>query len=220
MTKLVWGDPGSKKYKTGLDRGTLVADGQDPVAWNGLVSLTENVSGGEVESYYYDGNKYMDCILYEDYQATLEAFDAPREFGPCDGSKEVALGFFVSAQPRAPFHLHYRNMIGDDLGEDTDYEIHIAYNCMAAPAEKSRRTKSDDTSLPTLSWTIYGRPPAAGAYAGVTYKPTAHITLLASAIPSGRIVQIEEALYGTVSDDAWMPTQQNFLTFINTGSWT
>lgn len=228
MTKIEWGAPGAKQYETGLDRGVLYpfnnAGVVDPgVPWNGLVSVTENVSGGEIESFWYDGVKYLDVILYEDFQATIEAFNAPPEFGVCDGSQQVALGLFATQQPRRPFHLCYRTGVGNDISEDASTKLHLIYNNMAQPTEKLRKTRSNAPEMPTYSWVIHGCPAAAGVYGGDTYKPTAHLILdlgVIEAAHPGYVDQIEDLLYGSVGEDPYFPTQQEVVTFLNTGSWT
>lgn len=226
MVRIAWGIPGSKKYETGLDRGVLypfesgsiVGDG---VPWNGLISVTENVSGGDVESFHYDGVKYLDVILYEDFQATLEAFGSPPEFAPCDGNFQVALGMYATQQPRVPFHLSYRTGVGDDLSEESTTKLHCLYNLMAGPAEKVRRTRSNEAELQPTSWTIYGRPPRPSTYGGATYKPTAHLIFDLGVIGEvWNINTIEDRIYGSAFVDAQMPTQEEWVTFLTTGSWT
>jgi hypothetical protein len=220
MTALVWGAPGDKTYETGLDRGVLYARNEDPEAWNGLVSLTENVAGGEVESFYYDGVKYLDIILYEDYQATLEAFSFPLTWNECDGARQIALGLFATQQPRKPFDLSWRTKVGNDLTEEAGYKLHLLYNCMATPTERVSTTISADVSLPTRSWTIYTAPPEPSDYGGESYKPTAHLVIDSRFANPTRLELIEQEIYGNVTDDPRMPTQDELVTFINTGFWS
>lgn len=229
MTRIAWREPGSRTYETGLDRGVLFpvqagwAGYLAGVPWNGLVAVNEQVSGGEVESFYYDGVKYMEVILYEDFLATLEAYDAPQEFSDCDGSYQVAAGMFVTQQPRRPFGLSYRTGVGNDLSEEAGTKLHFLYNCMASPAERIRKTRSETVEAPTTSWTINTRPTRPGVYGGETYKPTAHVILDTRVEQVQTYLEvIENAIYGntSTSDEAWLPSQQNFINLLNTGFWT
>lgn len=220
MVRISWNEPGAKTYETGLDRGVLYSPGSEGVAWVGLVSMTESISGGEVESFYYDGVKYLDVILSEDFLATLEAYNHPPEFAACDGTQQIALGLFATQQPRVPFNLSYRTLVGDDITEDAGYKIHLLYNCMAAPAEKSRLTKKADVEVPTTSWTIYTRPPRAAILAGVTYKPTAHL-IIDSRSGNPYLANVETALYGEDGGPGtpYLPTQQQITNMLASGSW-
>jgi hypothetical protein len=233
MTQIVWGAPGDKEIQTGLDHGVLYPGSGEGVPWVGLVGLTENVSGGEQESFYYDGVKYLDVISYEDYQATLEAFAAPEEFGVCDGTRQIALGLFATQQPRVPFSFSYRTLVGNDLDESAGYKIHLVYNCMAAPAERTWTTKSNETQAPTMTWTLYSKPPKAALYAGLTYKPTAHLILDSRSFgtdPTGRFEVLRNVLYGMPVGATpvapfpdglpHLPTQQQIVQYINTGFWS
>lgn len=224
MTRIAWGLPGSKTYHAGLDRGVLYpfAGGTfvDPgVPWVGLVSISENVSGGEVESFYKDGIKYLDVILHEDFQATLEAYDSPREFAPCDGTREIASGLFATQQPRRPFHMCYRRGVGNDLDAEAGTRLHLLYNLMASPAEKAYRTRTAEAELESRSWTLYGKPPKAGIHGGVTYKPTAQLILDLSALSEEQATSIEDHIYGSDVLVPALPTQQALVTYINTGVW-
>lgn len=223
MTRIEWGAPGTKTYEQGLDRGVLYPRTGPGVPWTGLVSVSEETSGGEVESFYYDGVKYLDVILYEDYQATLEAFDAPFEFGVCDGNRPIALGLFATQQPREPFGLSFRTQVGNDLTEEAGYKINLVYNCMASPAERTRKTTAADVELEPIAWTLYTRPPRRAVYGGATYKPTAHL-IIDSRSGNPHLETLELALYGANLDHGpWnprLPTQQEIVNLLNTGFWT
>lgn len=77
MTRVVWNKPGEKYFEAGVDRGVLYPRIGQGVPWNGLVSIAENNSGGELESLYFDGMKYLDLVAVEEFQATIEAYGAP-----------------------------------------------------------------------------------------------------------------------------------------------
>ena len=64
MTKLSWGDPGDRLYENGVDRGVLYVDDQG-YAWNGLLSVEEKSSGGEVRDLFIDGVKYAEYATHQ-----------------------------------------------------------------------------------------------------------------------------------------------------------
>ena len=105
MTRLEWDKAGERFFETGVDRVVLYPSGAPGVPWNGVVSIDETVAGGDVESLYFDGNKYLDIAANEDFSATLAAYSSPSEFSICEGIKSLAPGLFVGQQPRTTFGL-------------------------------------------------------------------------------------------------------------------
>lgn len=202
MTKLLWNQPGTRFYETGVDRGVLFPKTGAGVSWGGLISVEEPVSGGEAESYYFDGVKYLDWIANEDFQATITAFSAPKEFAVCDGAKALAPGLYATQQRRETFGLSYRTLLGNDLTEDAGYKLHLVYNALAAPTTRSNRTKSDSPDPGTLVWTVNSVPPAA-----TTYKPTAHFVIDSTKTTTAKMTSLENLIYGTASVDSALPTQ-------------
>ena len=162
--KIVWDKTGERFYETGVDRGVLYPQdesGEFPagVAWNGLVSLTESPSGAEPSPIYADNIKYLNLLSTEEFGATVEAYTYPDEFAACDGSLDIATGVSVGQQPRKPFSMVYCTKIGNDTkNTELGYKIHIIYNALAAPTEKSifhdqRYSRSNNVFLGTYHHT-------------------------------------------------------------------
>ena len=129
MSRVEWNLPGERFFEAGVDRGVLYPKLGQGVPWNGLVSVSENTSGGDLESLYFDGIKYADIIAAEDFQATVEAYSSPPEFAAADGMKMLSPGLFVSQQPRQTFGMCYRTLIGNDLhvvGSGDDRHVYFA----------------------------------------------------------------------------------------------
>lgn len=207
MTKLVWNAAGERLYETGVDRGVLYPRQVPGVAWNGLVAVNETVLGGEAQPFYFDGIKYLDFVAAEDFQATIEAYSAPEEFAGCDGTKVLSPGLLATQQPRYPFGLCYRTLIGNDLvGQDYGYKLHLVYNATAIPAGVQHQTQDDGSSVTTRSWTINTVPPMA-----TTYKPTAHFIIDSTKVDSGKLQTLENLLYGTNSTNPQLPTQETVI---------
>jgi hypothetical protein len=189
---LEWGQPGKKFYETGIDKVVFFPKVGDGVAWNGVVAINEASAGGESESYFYDGVKYLDMVASEDFSATIEAYQAPREFAECDGRKALVPGLYVTNQPRKTFDLAYRTLIGNDLeGIDYGYKLHLVYNCTASPTTRTNRTVAGAITPDTKTWTLSTVPPPAS-----TFKPTAHIVIDSREVDPYMLQNIESILYG------------------------
>ncbi len=193
MSKLIWGAAGERHFETGVDRGVLYLPGRDGVAWSGLTSVQESPSGGASKAYYIDGLKYANVSALEEFEATIEAFSAPYEFGECDGTAEVHRGLFVTEQPRKPFSFSYRTLIGNDL-ESTDfgYKLHIVYNALAEPADRTYRSLSDDPSAEVRSWNITTQPSRIPGR-----KPTSHLIIDSRRVDPVNLAVLEGYLYGS-----------------------
>lgn len=212
MSRIEWNKPGERTFEAGVDQGVLYPRLGPGVPWNGLTAVSEDTSGGDLESLYFDGLKYLDVVGADDFQATIEAFSAPIEFAECDGQKMLSQGLFVSQQPRKTFGMSYRTLKGNDLlGTEYGYKIHIVYNCTAAPSSKSNATISDNVTPGTRSWEVSTVPPPAS-----TFKPTAHIVLDSTMIEPYAMEQAEALLYGHDGSDAYLPTVDELVTALYT----
>lgn len=201
MTRMLWGDSGNRFFETGVDRGVLYLSDQDGVPWNGLTSVEESPTGGEARPYYQDGVKFLNISGREEFEATIEAFSSPTEFGVCDGTVSIQKGLFVTQQPRRAFGLSYRTMVGNDLdGVEHGYKIHLVYNALAAPSSRANSTMTNSPEATTLSWAITTLPPS---FTG--YKPTAHLVIDSRTTPKGLLSAIEDILYGSDAADPRMP---------------
>lgn len=211
MPMLKWGAVGERYFEAGVDRGVIYVDGQDGVAWTGLISVNEAPTGGDPKPYYLDGVKYNNRASREEYKASIEAYTYPPEFAPCDGTVELegaqAQGLFISQQPRKPFHFSYRTKIGNDLeGIDKGYKIHIVYNALATPTNKSYKAlgKSEDAS--TFSWDITTMSRV--IQGSLT---SAHLVIDTREAYPWAVAAIEQKLYGTVDTPAVMPTPDELI---------
>src|ERR1700761_1258402 len=201
MSRIDWNTVGERFYEVGIDRGVLYVGDNGGVPWNGLTKVDVKPTGGDSASYYYDGQKYAMVSAPEEYGATLTAFTFPDEFLPCDGTAQVDTGFFIRHQPRQPFSLSYRSLIGNDVdGTGHAYRIHLVYNALAAPTESSYATLTDNTDPGDFSWDISVLPPAVSGF-----KPSGHFMLDTRTAHPGTISDLENALYGTDSSDPYIP---------------
>jgi hypothetical protein len=210
MAELIWGNPGERYFEAGVDRGVLYLPGEEGVAWNGLISVSESPSGGEAEPYYLDGVKYANRASTEEFAASIEAYTYPDEFAVCDGTaslEQETRGLFATQQKRKPFGLSYRTRVGND-GDSTDhaYKIHIVYNAMANPSERNYQTLSDEAEAMPFSWDITATPmPIPGLYY------SAHLMVDSRNAYPWAIAAIEKVLYGSEDTPPTLPTPQELI---------
>ena len=211
MATIEWGKTGERLYETGLSHGVLYPRQTSGVPWNGLISVTETVSGGESDSFYFDGLKYLDFIAAEDFSATIEAYSTPPEFDECDGSKVLSPGLYATQQPRYPFGFSYRTKIGNDVaGSDLGYKLHLVYNAMASPASRVYQSDSNTPSPVVRQWSINTAPPSSS-----TYKPTAHFVIDSTKANAQKLTLLENALYGSFAADATLPSQADVIDILS-----
>lgn len=198
-----WDNVGEHFYETGISRGVLypidatktTGDNKygEGVAWNGLTSVSESPEGAEVTAIYADNTKYLNLMSAEDFKGTIEAYTYPDEFAECDGSVTLLSGIKIGQQPRKIFGLCYRTEIGNDETSEKGYKLHLVYNCLASPSERSYETINDSPEAITFSWEFSTTP------VNVTgHKQTAVVTIDSTALAdSAKLALLEAALYGT-----------------------
>jgi hypothetical protein len=198
MPQLIkWDEVGKRLYETGVDRGVLypqIEDGTYPVgvAWNGLISITQSPSGAEANPQYADNIKYLNLLSIEEFGGGIEAFTYPDEFAECDGSAEIEDGVAIGQQPRKPFGLCYRTILGNDTqGESYGYKLHFVYGALASPSERQNQTINESPEATTFSWDFTTTPvPVTG------YKPTAYLVIDSTKVDPSDLAALEEILYG------------------------
>lgn len=159
ITPLAFDETGARYYETGVSKGIFFPiDGSPGVPWNGLVSVSVDPSGGSLESSYFDGVKFMDKILAEEFQATVQTMSTPKEFESCEGVKQIGFGLKTYFNKRDKFHMVWRTEIGSDAGVSVGYKLHIAYNCRVQPSARNYQTLSDTTGMDVRSFVITSTP--------------------------------------------------------------
>ena len=201
MAVLTWDQTGEKLYETGVQKGVLYPmDGAvygKGVAWNGLTAVNETPSGAESTKLYADDIKYLDIRSAEEFGATIEAYSSPEEFDACDGTAELAAGVNIGQQNRKGFGFCYRSTIGNDTEYNNyGYKLHIIYGLTASPSERSYSTVNDSPEAATLSWEVSSTPVNVAGF-----KPTSIVTINSKKINAEALKEIEDALYGTVSEE-------------------
>lgn len=204
MPKLKWDATGEHFYETGVRNGVLyVMDntGKYPngVVWNGLTAVTESPTGADTTALYADDQKYLNLIAAEDFEATIEAYTYPKQFGECDGSAQIATGIRIGQQSRKTFGLSYRTILGNDVAGDAyGYKIHLIYGAVAAPSEKAYETVNDSPDAITFSWELSTTPvPVTG------YKATASLEIDSTDFTEApeKLALLEAILYGADAEE-------------------
>lgn len=218
MAKLAWDQTGERFYETGVDHGVLYTPDESGaytsgVVWNGLVTVTESPSGAEPSPQYADNIKYLNLMSAEEFNATIEAFTYPNEFGVHNGEAELATGVYLGQQARRPFGLSYRTLVGNDLeGTDHGYKLHLVYGAQAAPSEKAYNTVNDSPEAITFSWEI-----STTAVAVEGFKPTAILTVDSREVSEAGLAALEAALYGDETEEARLPLPDEVATLVAAG---
>ena len=210
MSRLEWGGAGTRYYESGVDRGVLYVNNIGH-AWNGLISVSENPSGGEARPYYIDGVKYLNIPSPEEFKATLEALSAPPQFAQCDGSRTLGKGLFALHQKRVSFGLSYRTAVGNDVDDlSHGYKIHLVYNALAAPSEKAYSTTNVNPTPVPLSWDLTTKPVQLG---GTIFS--AHLVIDSTEAEPGVIDAVENILYGTDMSTPRLPLPPELINIFN-----
>ena len=207
MTRLAWDNVGERYFETGVDRGVLYIPTEPKgIPWNGLTAVNETASGGDASPLYLDGQKFYNRSLAEEFEASIEAYTYPEEFGICDGTATLDELDFTQ-QSRQPFNFSYRTRLGNDVdGVDFAYKIHIVYNALAQPTSSNYQTLSNSTSAMTFNWNITTTPVDVPGL-----RPTSHVVINSKRISSKTIGIIEDYLYGTELVDSGLLLPKDLL---------
>ena len=215
MAKLVFDKIGERFYETGVSKGVLYkqdATGAYPkgVAWNGLTAVTESPSGAEASPLYADNIKYLNLLSNEEFGATIEAYTYPDEFAECNGEVALAEGVSIGQQKRTPFGMAYQTKVGNDIDADLGYKIHLIYGALAAPSEKAYATVNDSPEAITFSWEVTTTPVEVTGF-----KPTACLTIDSTKVDAEKLAALEAVLYGSESEEAYLPLPDEVLSIVN-----
>lgn len=222
MTKIMWDQTGERTYETGVDHGVLyeidvAGEYSTGVAWNGLTTVTESPSGAEANPQYADNIKYLNLVSIEQFGGTIEAFTYPPEFEKYDGNASPVPGLAIGQQNRKPFGICYRTRKGNDVeGSDFGYKLHLVYGALAKPSEKAYASINDSPEAIKFSWEITTNPVQVGTIGGVTYAPTASVTIDSTKFTPTQMATLETQLYGDATNDPSMPLPADVIAMLST----
>lgn len=213
MAKLAWDQAGEKQYHLGVSKGVLYPQAKartypKGVAWNGLSGVTASPDGAEPNDLYADNIKYASIRSAENFGMTIKAYMYPEEWGPCDGSAEIAPGVRAGQQARTPFGFSWQSMIGNDTANEDDdgYIIHMVWGATAKPSEQDYETVNENPDAMEFSWECDTVPEVVDGY-----KPIAHMEINSLKADPTKLKQLEDMLYGTESAEPKLPTPKEVI---------
>lgn len=219
MAILEWDKSGEKLFETGVSKGVLYVQSgttyPNGVAWNGLTGVTESPSGAEATALYADDIKYLNLTSAEEFGGTIEAYMYPDEFKACNGEVDLTDGVSIGQQDRKPFGFCYRTNIGSDTaGNSHGYKLHLIYGALASVSEKAYTTVNDSPEAITFSWEFSTTPVTVTGH-----KPTSILTIDSTKFTTenaSKLAALEAALYGTATEEAYLPLPNEVLTILGT----
>ena len=219
MTRLSWSATEDRMYETGLDRGVLyIKDPSGPlgatiaVPWNGLTAVDETGAEKAV-SYYIDGRPFLHFPKPKEFSASLKAITYPDEFASLMGLLEATPGMYLDSQQGDSFSLCYRTLIGNATqGTEAGYKIHIVYNATMTPDGISYSTMAESINPTEFSWDIQAVPVAVAGY-----RSTAHVVINTMGMDPAKLQVVEDILYGTSTEDAYLPDPQTLFDLLHYG---
>lgn len=196
MTKLSWGESGSRAYLMGVDRGVFYPKNGIGYAWSGLVTVDESAAEANQSLIYVDGVGHQNRLLTGSFAAALSAMTYPLEFEPFDGYSETRSG-----QKRDVFDLSYRVM-----QDDEQYVIHLVYNALASPTARNNSSVNTAVDVELFTWDITTVPEIIPEV-----RSSSHFIVDTKQVNPGVISTLEDYLYGTDTLLPSMPTISDLL---------
>ena len=218
MSKLVWDQTGDRLYETGVEQVALYqqSSGAYPkgVAWNGVTALNLSPSGAEPTPLYANNRKYLTLMSVEELGFTIEAYTYPDEWAECDGSATVVPGVYIGQQPRKPFGLVAKTMIGNDTeGIKHGYKLHLIYGALASPSEQENATINDSPEAKTMSWECSTTPVNVA-----NFEPTSYICIDSTTVDGEKLTALEKILYGDAAAEPKLPLPDEVFTTLGLGA--
>lgn len=226
MSRLVWDSPGTRTYQSGLDRGVIYLQSGNSIAWNGLVSVTEETNES-VNPIYFDGQKVLDLSTPGSFSGTISAMTYPDQLIELEGFSRLNSSVYIGEQRPQTFNLSYRTLIGNDLDQDpTGYRIHILYNVTAIPSTKSHSTLTADANIETFEWAITTVPEEVPGF-----RPSSHVVIDTASLDPNLLSELELMLYGGETANPSLLSFVDLMTLVlswyrleivdnNDGTWT
>jgi hypothetical protein len=208
MTRLVWDQTGVRFYENGVSRGVFYGSDSKGIPWNGLSSI-EETNDDSLEPLYFDGYKYGELVTLGDFKGKLTAFTYPDEFLLYEGMDVRKGGFYLANQPKSRFGLSYRTEINSDVEVGSGYKIHLLYNLIAIPSDKTYETLSLDTDPVDFAWEISGIPEHIDKF-----RPTSHVVIDSRKMDPLMLLDLENLIYGTDETDPLLPDLNGLVTFV------
>lgn len=204
--EIQWDEIDERYIDRGVDRGAVYGPEDSFAAWNGLISVDDIKDSDGVTRYYYEGRLTYARPKKQLYLGKLTAYTYPTLIDKLLGYYEDDDGFVVNRNENLFFNMTYRTGVQNDHEEY--YKVHLLYNIMIADTTVSHTTiaaGSGDTT--EFVWSITGVPIDIGDVA----KGVNHVILDSRKIDPVDMKYVENALYGTTSQNPRMLTTHELL---------
>lgn len=180
MAELVWHQPGTLKYETGVSNGVFCPKDRDAETWNGLVSVSlDNTEESDVST-YIDGMAILKRKRRPSIFGTIEAFTYPDSFYET---------IFSARSPKI-FDMSYRTKTNDSE------QIHLLYNILLESSVSSRN--QEDATL--YSWEFSTKP---ARFLGDIRS--SHLIIEVDVVYDSVLEELEGVLYGSDEVTPRMP---------------
>jgi hypothetical protein len=92
-------------YEAGVSHGVFYPSVGPGVVWNGILSIDEDVEGGDTTKHYLDGVAFLTRVEAREFKAKLTALSAPKEFEPYSGQKGTNCWVFTDSAAQKAIQL-------------------------------------------------------------------------------------------------------------------
>lgn len=193
MSRIVWDRPEERKFEAGVEQGVLYVGNKPGVPWNGLVSVSQNLTSEEVQPRYQDGRKTHNHVPIQEFESEIISYTYPEEFEECIGLREAVSGFYVDEQPRVPFGLAYRTRVGDSVqGDQRSLKTHLIYNAIATPNQSVSVSLGSNPEPTNFTWGINTAPVQIPGM-----RPASHFVIDSERMGPQLLKHIESYLFGS-----------------------
>jgi hypothetical protein len=221
MAVLQWNVSSLKFFEFGVSKPVLFA--HDPatdvpgngVAWEGLISVTEQPSGAEVTKLWANDVEYAQLISKEEFAGQLEAYTYPDALNTAMG---IAVpdepGLLIPQQNRYRFSMSYVTRLhSDGGGQDIGYLIHILYNLRLAPSERANTTVNETPEAMTFTWDFTS---TAKDFNDSDHMPVSKIVVDSRTTAPATLTTIEDSLYGTELEESTLLSPDELVALFTT----
>lgn len=222
---LIWHEPGSKIFETGIDRGAIYLRDGRVIPWNGLTSVNENL-GQQSSPVFYNGVKLSEIQSSSGFSASVSAITYPDELDEVCGGSPIRRGVHLWDQPPQSFGFTYRTVVGNDLvGVDAGHKIHFVYNISAKMSDRTYNTLSDEIELTEFQWDFLAVPEHLDIH-----RPSTHLVMDTTKATPALVEIIQNYIWGTQDSPPVLPPlnvllsliieQNNFINIVDNGNGT
>ena len=235
MAKMLFDQDGTRKFHTGVSNFALFVRAdtgetkpaaasvgtstraytcdqslyKEGVAWNGITTHTNSPSGGDETELWADNIKYGSMRAAEKFGSTIECYQYPTEFDPCNGAV-VVNGIVVGQQTRKKFAYAYKSNVGNDQSSDAGEKLHLVWNASTSPSEHSDNTVNDSPDAGTFSFSCSSDSVAYTKSANsALYKPCCTMEIDTTTLTGGKnnanYKELCDIIYGRDADTTANP---------------